>query len=99
MTAASATEERVLILTPIGRDGPLICDMLQRAGIQGEICRSVDDLASHLKEGAGVTLLAEEALRSDGLADLFRELHEQPAWSDPPFLLLTSAGANLSAAG
>src|SRR5258705_13389436 len=94
MTPVERNEERVLILAPTGRDGFLICDMLIKAGSPGDICSSVADLISKLSEGAGVALLTEEAL-NDGEENLFTELKAQPAWSDLPLLLLTSAGASL----
>src|SRR5260370_39852431 len=84
-------EERVLVLAPDGRDSSLISDILDKAGISADICKSLEDLSIRLREGAGVALLAEEAIPSGGAEILFAELKTQPAWSDLQFLLLTPA--------
>jgi signal transduction histidine kinase/ActR/RegA family two-component response regulator len=83
---------RVLILTPTGRDGELIADMLHREDIASLQCRTVDGLASAIEEGAATALVAEEALAGVSLASLLDALARQPSWSDLPLLFLTSAG-------
>jgi signal transduction histidine kinase/CheY-like chemotaxis protein len=98
MPTTERNEERVLILAPTGRDASLICDMLLKAGMPAEVCDSLEDLSKRLKDGAGVGLLAEEALRTGGAEVLFSELETQPAWSDLPFLLLTGKGSSLGPA-
>src|SRR5262245_42968841 len=90
-------EERVLILAPAGRDTNLISNLLMKAEIPGEVCSGIDDLQRHLQDGAGMALVAEEALTSDGIEQLVRDLKGQPAWSDLPFLLLTKLDGNLGA--
>jgi signal transduction histidine kinase/CheY-like chemotaxis protein len=97
MAESERNEERVLILAPTGRDASLISDMLTKAEIPGGVCNSLDDLQLRLKEGAGMALVAEEALASGGIEELVRDLKQQPAWSDLPFLLLTNSGGSLGA--
>jgi len=97
-TTVEHVEDRILILAPTGRDAFLICDMLKRAELRGSICQSVAHFITRLEEGAGVGLLTEEALDNGAVGNLLSELNQQPAWSDFPLLLLTSAGANLGAA-
>ncbi len=92
-------EERVLVLAPNGGDASLISDILVNAGISTDICESLEDLSIRLREGSGVALLAEEAIRSGGAEILFAELKTQPAWSDLQFLLLTTDGGSLRPAG
>src|SRR5438105_4399714 len=95
MPPVERNEERVLILAPTERDVTLICDMLLSGDIPADACSGVEELTWKLKEGVGVGLLTDEALRSDGLERLFTELEGQPPWSDVPFLLLTDSGADL----
>ncbi len=88
--------ERVLVLAPTGRDSRLIGDMLQRDGLLCTTCRTVDELAAGVAEGAGLALMAEEALLGVSLERLIGALNEQPSWSDFPLLFLTSAGEEAS---
>src|SRR5436190_13546259 len=91
-------EERVLVLGADRKDSSSICGMLIQAGIPADACDSIEDLSTRLKEGAGVALLAENALRSGGAEILFTGLQKQPAWSGLQFLLLTPAGGSLGPA-
>jgi PAS domain S-box-containing protein len=80
-----APEFRVLVLAPTGRDGAhLGSDTLSIA-----LCRDVADLLGKLDEGAGVAVIAEEALSSH-LCELAAWVSKQPTWSDFPFIVLTS---------
>src|SRR5689334_568937 len=81
-------EHRVLVLAPIGRDGDLTGQLLERASISCVICRSASMLAETLdNSGAGALLLTEEALEDPGVSTLVTSLEQQPAWSDVPVLL------------
>jgi signal transduction histidine kinase/CheY-like chemotaxis protein len=92
MKRIDGLEGRVLILTPTGRDGELIAEMLRREDIASFRCRTVDGLASAIEEGAATALVAEEALAGVSLASLLDTLVRQPSWSDFPLLFLTCAG-------
>jgi hypothetical protein len=61
---------RALVLAPIGRDAVAAADLLQRAGVATEICRSVCELAEGIAAGAATALVAEEALFGHDLAPL-----------------------------
>ena len=52
-------------MTPTGRDGALICQLLQRVGIACEACDSWDSVLKDMCSGAGAVVVAEEALTSD----------------------------------
>jgi signal transduction histidine kinase len=88
--------KRVLILTPIGRDGDLARSVLQQDQLAAEICCDVDDLCKKLGEGAGAAVIADEALNAVNLPLLAGWVKAQPAWSDFPFVILT-AGRTLHA--
>ena len=81
---------RVLVFAPIGRDGPASAELLRRAGLRSLACGSLGDLIAQIKIGASAVFIAEEGLFGKDLADLFSWVSEQPAWSDLPFIILTS---------
>ncbi len=82
--------ERVLVLAPIGRDGPASAELLQRAGTPTFVCADFAELCRELVIGATAVFVAEEALFGKDLSQLTEWVASQPAWSDLPFVLLTS---------
>jgi signal transduction histidine kinase/CheY-like chemotaxis protein len=82
--------ERVLILAPVGRDAEACAQLLGREDIHGEVCRTASSLVEDLDLGAGTVLVAEEALSAAAVGELANWVGEQAAWSDLPFILLTS---------
>jgi signal transduction histidine kinase len=84
--------ERVLIFTPFGRDAALIQKEIEAAGLQANICSSIQELTEAITEGAGVALIADEALRPDAVQSLRVALAKQPPWSDFPLVIMTSGG-------
>lgn len=85
-------DERVLILAPTGRDGPLIGGALRGAAVECVVCRDITELCAAIDAGAGAAMVAEEVLNSSTLASLLGRLAKQPAWSDLPLVVLTAAG-------
>ena len=79
---------RVLILTPVGRDGDLARSVLQQDQLAAEICSGVEDLCAKLNEGAGAAVIADEALNAVNLPSLADWVRTQSAWSDFPFIIL-----------
>jgi signal transduction histidine kinase/CheY-like chemotaxis protein len=90
MSVSDASETRVLVLAPIGRDGPATADLLRKFGLQADIIRDVSELGSALEIGAGTVFVAEEALFDRDLSALRLWVWNQPPWSDLPFILLSS---------
>jgi signal transduction histidine kinase len=91
-TSPDRTAERILIHAPFGRDGALICRVLQDAGMGAVACPTVENLCAAAAEGAGAVLIAEEALRPQNVNVLQGMLRQQPAWSDLPLFLMTRPG-------
>ncbi|OHV17436.1 hybrid sensor histidine kinase/response regulator [Methylorubrum extorquens] len=89
----SSTEERVLILTPRGRDAAVIEGVLDRSGIHATVCANVAAWLTGLREGAGTALVTEEALADSDTADVFAWLDAQQPWSDFPFIVLATRQA------
>ena len=84
---------RALLLTPSGRDGALLCQLLERAGVACQVCQSAGELMQQLARGAGVLVIADEALSTDAIASLAQASEAEAGWSDLPLIVLTSRGA------
>src|SRR5690348_4559037 len=88
MAAADALthEERILVLTPFGKDAPGVVHMLVRAGLSAESCGDLDDVCGKLSAGAGMLLVSDEAIGPGRcLSDW---LQHQPPWSDLPIIVV-----------
>ena len=66
--------------------------MLKEAGYSGMVATSLPMLCEALEHGAGLLIIAAEALRGADLEPLLEHLHQQPAWSDLPIVLMTHHG-------
>ena len=84
-------EEAVLILAP---DAALSRKVLEDAGMECAPCRDLGDLCAGIDDGAGIAVLAEEALTHETLELLRLAIRRQPAWSDFPLLVVTAEGAD-----
>lgn len=84
--------ERALILAPLGRDSQIALKILNEAGYGGVVTPTLGELCTQLDLGAGLLLVAAEALRGPEMETLFAWLEQQPAWSDLPIILLTHHG-------
>ena len=58
MTSAA---ERVLVLTPTGRDAPMLRDRLVSAGIPCDVCVDLPALLDGIASGAATAVVAQEA--------------------------------------
>jgi signal transduction histidine kinase/ActR/RegA family two-component response regulator len=87
-----ALQDRILILSPTGRDASLIEAVLSTVGMQSETCPDMASLCQELPAGAGALLLAEEALATPDIESFHSCLAHQEPWSDLPVLVLTSGG-------
>ncbi|NWB69377.1 response regulator [Pseudomonas sp. I8001] len=94
MSGLPAIFERAIILAPLGRDSSLALMMLNEAGFNGIIASHLQMLCEELEHGAGLLVIAAEALRGIDLEPLLTHLHQQPAWSDLPIVLMTHHGGS-----
>ena len=92
MSIVEAMSERAIILAPLGRDSQIALMMLKEAGFEGVVTRDLVALCSELLQGAGLLVIASEALLGCDLDPLLGLIHQQPAWSDLPIVLLTHHG-------
>lgn len=88
------TSVRVAILAPTGRDAVLTSRIFDEAAIDCSICGDISAVKQAVEEGAGVLLIAEEAVANGNLKQLAAALSQQPQWSDLPVLMLTRYGAD-----
>jgi signal transduction histidine kinase len=90
-------EERVLVLTPIGRDAQAAAQHLSESKLDSVVCDDVEDLLVKLREGAATALVTEEAFLRSGTQALEKWVAGQPPWSDFPFIVLTSRATSSAA--
>jgi two-component sensor histidine kinase len=86
----------VLILAPTGRNAAVAATILSEVGLVSTVCPDLDALVSDLDRAGGVIVTEEALLHSDRRA-LAAWIHQQPPWSDFPFVLLTSRGGHADA--
>ena len=89
-------EERILLLTPSGRDAELISAQLIRRGFTVAAFENVPLLCDAVALGAGVLFIAAEALIGRSLVYLVDSLQDQPPWSDLPLVIMTESGESSS---
>ena len=89
--STAATEARVLVLAPTGRDAAMTCEALCAAGVAAEACPTLAALCAAIAEGAAAVLIAEEAFESDSFNELVHLLETQEPWSDLPVVVLAGS--------
>ncbi|GLH80644.1 hybrid sensor histidine kinase/response regulator [Bradyrhizobium sp. SSBR45G] len=87
---STESDQRVLVFAPIGRDGPASAELLRSTRLDTQVCSSLAELISELSSGVGAVVVAEEGLFAKDTAPLMQWVERQPAWSDLPFIVLTS---------
>ena len=92
MSTPGQLSERAIILAPRGRDSQIAMRILQEAGFPALITHDLAGMCRELISGAGLAIIADEALRGADLNPLLGLLSNQAAWSDLPIVLLTHHG-------
>ena len=87
-----ASSERAVILAPTGRDAAVAAALIQEAGFYANIAGDLEALLREVQAGAGLAVIADEAIKTADLRRLVKWLNEQPSWSDFPIVLLTHQG-------
>jgi signal transduction histidine kinase len=87
-----ASSERAVILAPTGRDASVAAALIKEAGYYANICSDLGALLGEIEAGAGLAVIADEAIKTADLRGLMGWLNNQPSWSDFPFVLLTHQG-------
>jgi len=89
---AGPSSERAVILAPKGRDAAVAAALIREAGYHAQACGDLPALLSEIEGGAGLAVIADEAIKTADLRDLVNWLDGQPPWSDFPIVLLTHQG-------
>lgn len=84
--------ERAIILAPRGRDSHIAKMLLEEAGYCALMAKDLAQLCEELALGAGMVIVADEALHGTNINALLELIDNQPAWSDLPIVLLTHHG-------
>ena len=92
MSTPGQLSERAIILAPHGRDSQIALMILQEAGFPALVTHDLAGLCREMASGAGLAIVADEALRGVDLNPWLNLLANQPAWSDLPIVLLTRHG-------
>jgi signal transduction histidine kinase/DNA-binding response OmpR family regulator len=87
-----ASSERAVILAPTGRDAAVAAALIQEAGFYANIAGDLAALMHEIEAGAGLAVVADEAIKTADLRGLVKWLNDQPPWSDFPIVLLTHQG-------
>lgn len=96
MTDLLVNVPRFLVVAPVGRDGTLICGLLNGSGYRSECVQHVRAVESIDSAQLLGLILTDEALLHDGVEEFCRVIHAQPAWSELPAILLTSSASESS---
>ncbi|MBV8379696.1 MAG: response regulator, partial [Paucibacter sp.] len=83
------------VFAPSGRDADLAKALLREGGHDADIVTNLTDLVRELSRGAGMAVIADEAILTSGLRPLTEIIGSQEPWSDFPILILTKHGAGI----
>jgi hypothetical protein len=84
----SGGSRRVLLAAPTIRDSEVTTSMLARAGLTCLACEDLRHLSREIEHGVGVILLTDDVFNAPAIDELVAALKAQPAWSEPPVVIL-----------
>src|SRR4029077_14889715 len=87
-----ASSERAVILAPAGHADSLAAALTSKAAHDANVCDDLPALQREIEAGAGLAVIADEAIKTADLRSLVRWLNNQAPWSDFPIVLLTRQG-------
>jgi PAS domain S-box-containing protein len=87
-----SSSERAVILAPTGRDAAVAAALIQEAGFYANVAADLAALMHEIEAGAGLAVIADEAIKTADLRGMVKWLNDQPSWSDVPIVLLTHQG-------
>ena len=92
MSGSGPQSERAIVLAPTGRDSEVALAILREAGFLADVRTDLVGLGAEIAIGAGLAIIADEALLTADLRPLTEKLAQQSPWSDFPIILLTRQG-------
>ncbi|WP_027579401.1 ATP-binding protein [Bradyrhizobium sp. Ai1a-2] len=87
------SSERAVVLASTEREAVETASLVRDAGYYANICNDLAALRREIANGAGLAVIADDAIKGADLTGLTRWLNDQPAWSDFPIVLLTQGGS------
>ncbi|MDI4231656.1 ATP-binding protein [Bradyrhizobium sp. Arg237L] len=87
------SSERAVVLASTEREAVETACLIREAGYYANICGDLTALRREIASGAGLAVIADDAIMGADLTGLTRWLNDQPAWSDFPIVLLTQGGS------
>ncbi|HEV2883715.1 MAG TPA: histidine kinase dimerization/phospho-acceptor domain-containing protein, partial [Pyrinomonadaceae bacterium] len=90
--AGCASDERVMVIAPIGADASAIATLLNEHGFYSCVCQEPEEVIDEIAN-AGALVMTEEALAFPSVSILLVALENQPPWSELPVVILTSRGS------
>ena len=69
---AGPSSERAVILAPKGRDAAVAAALIREAGYHAQICSDLAVLVSEIAGGAGLAVIADEAIKTADLREIGR---------------------------
>jgi PAS domain S-box-containing protein len=76
----------------MGRDASVAAALIREAGFCADECADLTVLMHEIEGGAGLAVIADEAIKTADLRSLMNWMNRQPPWSDFPIVLLTHQG-------
>jgi len=92
--ARHTTDERIMVIAPIGADASAMATLLNERGFHCCVCDAPEQLIDDIGN-AGALVMTEEALAFPSTSTLLAALDNQPPWSELPVVILTSSGSQL----
>jgi PAS domain S-box-containing protein len=86
------SSERAVILGSTEQDAIEAARLIKEAGYYANVCDDLSALMHEIESGAGLAVIADEAIKTADLHDLASWLNGQASWSDFPIVLLTHQG-------
>jgi len=87
------SSERAVVLASTERDAAKTANLVKEAGYYANVCGDIAALVREIESGAGLAVIADEAINTADLRPLVGWLNSQATWSDFPIVLLTHQGA------
>ncbi len=94
----SPHKDKVLLFMPNSEESSAASTILTAMGAMPVECNGKTDFCNWAEEEADVLILSEELLDANTLLLLGEKLHDQPAWSEVPVLLIAPNGGESKAA-
>lgn len=92
----SKRDRKVLVLAPTGSDARLATDVLAAHGFPSKRCADAAELCAEASRGAGLALIADEALAAQACRQILEMLRGQPYWSDLPVIVMARHGEDVA---